>query len=285
MIARAPALLAQLPPVPSGAPPPRLFFRDQYAPVPAYDPADVTAARRYGREALVPAYGSLFGVGYQLEVDYDLSLSIEAFEWYRLLSRAVLGTPPLAMRFLRSVGISAIVRSERGENGRFRPLLEPILDPVPPYRFAGRLVASPDARAVFKRLLEDGFPVDTAYVDETVPGVSPTPAAGRILAALDRPSGLSLDVEVEGPGPGFLMLYRLREAAEEGTLDGRPASVTRVAFGFAGLAVPPGRHRVHLRPDTRWVKIGSVISVVTALALAGTLLVARRRPGSGTPWP
>ncbi|HEX7617055.1 MAG TPA: hypothetical protein VF554_17475 [Thermoanaerobaculia bacterium] len=280
VIARAPALLAPLSPVRGGAPPPRLFFRDLYAPVPVYDLRDLAASGRVGRESLLPAYASLFGVGYQFEVDYDLSLSAEAFEWTRLLSGAVPQTPPLAMRFLRGVGVSAIVRSERGEDGRYRPILEQITDPVPPYRFAGRLVASPDARAVFKRLLDDGFPVDTAYVDEAVPGVSPVPAAGRILAVDDRPSGLFLDVEVEGPGPGFLMLYRLREAVEEATLDGRPARVSRVAFGFAGLAVPPGHHAVRLRPDTRWVKIGAMISAATALALAAALLVPRSRPAA-----
>ena len=283
VIARAPALLSQLPAVPRDAPPPRLFFRDIYAPVPVYDLRDLAASGRVGRESLLPAYGSLFGVGYQFEVDYDLSLSAETFEWTRLLSRAVTETPFLAMRFLRGVGVSAIVQSERDDDGRYRPRLVRILEPVSPYRFAKTLVASTDPRAVFKRLLEDGFAADTAYVDEAVPGVSPAPAAGRILAVFDRPSGLFLDVEVEGPGPGFLMLYRLWEAAEEATLDGRPAPVSRVAFGFAGLAVPPGRHAVRLRPDTRWVKIGSMISAVTALALAASLLVPRRRPASGNP--
>ena len=281
VIARAPAILAGLPTGRSGASPPRLFCRDLYAPVPVYDLRDLAASGRVGRESLVPAYGSLFGVGYQFEVDYDLSLSAETFEWTRLLSRAVLETPPLAMRFVRGVGVSAIVRSERGEDGRYRPRLEPIADPVPPYRFAGKLVSSPDGRAVFKQLLEEGFGVDTAYVDEAVPGVAPAPSAGRILATSDRPSGLFLDVEVDGPGPGFLMLYRLREAAEEATLDGRPVGVARVAFGFAGVSVPPGRHALRLRPDTRWVKIGSMISAVTALALSAVLLVPRRRPAAG----
>ncbi len=281
VIARVPALLSSLVPVAPGAPPPRLFFRDSYAPVPVYDLRDLESATRVGRQSLLPAYGSLFGVGYQFEVDYDLSLPLEAFEWSSLLSRAVRETPPLAQRLVRGVGVTAIVRSERGEDGRYRPRLERIVNPVPPYRFAGRLVASTDRRAVFKRLLEEGFPVDTAYADEAVPGVSAAPAAGRILAVDDRPSGLFLDVEVEGPGPGFLMLYRLWEAAEEATIDGRPARVSRVAFGFAGLAVPPGRHAVRLRPDTRWVKIGAMISAATALALATALLVPRRRPAFG----
>lgn len=280
VITRVPTLLAGLPAPPGGAPPPRLFFRDLYAPVPVY-PRDIRAAGRIGRESLLPAYGSLFGVAYQFEVDYDLSLPAETFEWTRLLNRAVPETPPLAMSIVRGVGVSAIVRSEREEDGRYRPRLVRIADPVPPYRFAAKLVASPDARAVFKRLLEDGFGVDTAYVDEAVPGVSSAPAAGRILAVDDRPSGLFLDVEVAGPGPGFLMLYRLWDAAEEATVDGRPVRASRVAFGFAGLAVPEGRHHLRLRPDTLWVKIGFMISLVSALALASILLTSRRRPASG----
>src|ERR1019366_1169861 len=177
-------------------------------------------------------------------------------------------------------GVSAIVQSDRGPDGRYRPHLVRIGDAVPPYRFAARVVASADARAVFARLLEDGFPADTAYVDAAFPGVPRAPAPGRILNVADRPAGLFFDVEVDGPGPGFLMLYRLREAAEEATLDGRPAPVSQVAFGFAGLSVPPGRHALRLRPDTRWVKIGAVISAVTSLALAVLLLAPWRRDAS-----
>jgi uncharacterized membrane protein YfhO len=78
------------------------------------------------------------------------------------------------------------------------------------------------------------------------------------------------------------MLYRLRESAEEATLDGRPVPVSEVAFGFAGLSVPSGRHSLRLRPDTRWVKIGAVISAVTSFALAAFLLAPWRRDASGS---
>jgi len=277
-----PALLGSLPVSPRDAPPLRLFFRDIYAPVPVYDSRDTSSGSRTGRETLLPAYASLFGVGYQFEVDYDLSLSVEAFEWTRLLSRAVKERPSLALHFVRAAGVSAIVQSDLLANGRYRTHLVRIGDSVSPFRFATRVVASADARAVFARLLEGGFSADTAYVDAALPGVSASPASGRILSVTDRPSGLFLDVEVDGPGPGFLMLYRLREAAEEATLDGRPAPVSQVAFGFAGLPVPPGRHALRLRPDTRWVKIGAVISAVTALALAAALLAPRRRVPSGS---
>jgi hypothetical protein len=281
VVTRRPPLLSSLPAPVGDAPPARLFFNDAYQPVPAYDTRDIGIASRIGRETLLPGYASLFGVGYQFEVDYDLSLSAEAFEWTRLLSKAVPRTPALALRFVRGAGVSAIVRSDLGTDGRYHPHIVKLGNALPPYRFATRVVASADARAVLARLLEDGFPADTAYVDSALPGVPASPAAGRILSTADRPSGLFLDVEVDGPAPGFLMLYRLREAAEEATLDGRPVPVSQVAFGFAGLPVPAGRHALRLRPDTRWVKIGTLISSLTALTLAAALLVPRRRAASG----
>ncbi len=276
VLERAPALLAPLLPLPEGAPPPRLFYQDLYAPVPVYDTRDLAVSGRVARQSLLPAYASLFGVGYQFEVDYDLSLPMEAYEWERMLARAVPESPALARLFVRGAGVAAVVRTAPDADGRFGPTLERIVDAVPPYRFAARLVASDNAPEVFRRLLKDGFPVDTAYVDEPVPGLSEAPSVGRILSVADRPSALTLEVEVPGPEHGFLMLYRLRDAVEDATLDGRRVSAFRLAFGFAGVDVPPGRHSLRLRPDTRWVKIGSVISLLAALSLAG-ILVARRR--------
>ena len=184
-LTQRPPLLAALPEASGDAPPPRLFFNDAYQPAPVYDTRDIGAASRVGRETLLPAYASLFGVGYQFEVDYDLSLSAEAFEWTRLLSRAVPETPSLALRFVRGAGVSAIVRSEPGADGRYRPHLVRIGNALPPYRFATHVVASADARSVFARLLEDGFSADTAYVDAALPGVpasargGPDPLRGR----------------------------------------------------------------------------------------------------------
>jgi hypothetical protein len=87
-----------------------------------------------------------------------------------------------------------------------------------------------------------------------------------------------VDVEVDGPGEAFLMLWRLREAVEDATLDGRPAVVVPMAFGFAGARIPPGRHVLTLRPETRWVKIGALVTALTAAALALAWALRRRGP-------
>jgi hypothetical protein len=282
VLTRRPALLGALPPAAADEPPPRIFPRDLYAPVPVYDRNDLAASNATAREALVPAYASLFGAGYVFEKDYDLSLSVESFEWTRLLARAVPAPGPFPLRLVRAAGASAVVATERGEDGRFRPRLRRIGDAAPPFRFAGRVVASDDARAVFARFLEEGIPPDTAYVDEALPGLPDAPAPGRVLAVRDRPSGLALDVEVDGPSDGFLMLWRLREAVEEAAVDGRKTGTVPMAFGFAGLRVPPGRHAVALRPDTRFVKIGALISAGAAAVLLA-LAASRRRGARGVP--
>ncbi len=276
VLTRPPALLAAWPAAPEDAPPSRIFPRDLYAPVPAYDTQDLAASSRTARASLLPAYASLFGAGYVFEKDYDLSLSVEVFEWMRLFERAVRTPSPLPLRIVRAAGAAAILQSERGEDGRYRPRLVRISDAVPPFRFATRLVASDDAPAVFKRLLDDGADAGTAYVDAALPGFPDAPGAGRVLALRDRPSGLTLDIEVAGPGEGFLMLWRLREAVEDATLDGRRTETVPMAFGFAGIRVPPGRHALALRPETRWVKIGALVTVATAAALALAWALRRR---------
>jgi hypothetical protein len=278
-LTRPPALLERARPA-GDAPPPRIFHRDLYAPVPAYDTQDLAASSRTARTALLPAYGSLFGAGYVFEKDYDLSLSVEVFEWMRLFGRAVPTPDPLPLRIVRAAGASAVLASERGADGRYRPRLLRIADPVPPFRFASRVVASNDAPAVFRRLLEDGADAGTAYVDAALPGFPEAPGAGRILALRDRPSGLGLDVEVDGPGEAFLMLWRVREAVEEATLDGRRSATVPMAFGFAGIRVPPGRHVLVLRPETRWVKIGALVTAATACALALAWALRRRGPAA-----
>jgi hypothetical protein len=280
VLTRPPALLGRARPAGGDAPPPRVFHRDLYAPVPAYDTQDLAASGRTAISSLLPAYASLFGVGYVFEKDYDLSLSVEVFEWMRLFARAVPAPGPLPLQIVRSAGASAVLASERGVDGRYRPRLLRIADPVPPFRFASRVVASNDAPAVFKRLLEDGADSGTAYVDAALPGFPDAPGAGRVVALEDRPSGLSMRVEVDGPGEAFLMLWRVREAVAEAVMDGRRAETVPMAFGFAGIRVPPGRHVLALRPETRWVKIGALVTATTAFAMALAWALRRRAPAT-----
>ncbi len=103
------------------------------------------------------------------------------------------------------------------------------------------------------------------------------PSPGRLLSVRDGGGALHLVVEADGPADAFLMLFRLRQACAEATLDGRPVLVASTDFGFAGVRIPPGRHVVRLRPDTRWVKIGFVGTVAGIVAWLILAVRSRRR--------
>jgi hypothetical protein len=261
---------------PAGSPdgpavsPPRLFHFDSWAPVPRFDMGDLFAANRAARASLDPAYASLFGVAYVLEPDYDVSLPQEAGEWNRLLSRSAPVSSGMTLRFARAVGATAFLRSVQGPDGRFTPALHPLRDPLPPYRFVRQVVSDPDGLGLFRKFLDGGADPLTAWVVRPGKPESRAVPEAAVLSVRDRADGLSLEVDVKGPGESYLMLWRLRAAAREATLDGRPVEVEDATFGFTGLAVPPGRHRLLFRPPggpVRWGLGAAAIGVLACAAL------------------
>jgi len=271
-----PGSLAGWPTPAPGETRPRLVHRDAFVPVPKYLGLDLLAADRLARESLMPEYPGLFGFASLFVPDYDLTLPVEAVEWTRLLTAALPKPGPLPTRFLVNAGASAIVRSEPAAGGTWGVRVEPLSGSRPPWRFAARVVSDPDGRRLFQRFLEDGIDPENAYVDEEPAGES-RPSIGRLVSVRDAADALTIVADVEGPADAFLMLFRLRQACAEATLDGQTVPVARTDFGFAGVRVPPGRHVVRLRPDTRWVKIGLVGTLTGIAALLALALRGRRR--------
>ena len=259
------------------ASPPRLFHYDSWAPVPRFDTGDLLEANRAARASLDPGYASLFGVAYVLEPDYDVSLPQEAGEWNRLVSRSAPVSSGMTLRFARAVGAAAVLRSARDEGGRFVPALRPLEGPLPPYRFAGRVVSDPDGLGLFKKFLDGGADPLTAWVVRPGAPLDRAASEAALLSVRDRADGLFLEVEVKGPSDGYLMLWRLRAATREAVLDGHPVEVEDAAFGFTGLAVPPGRHRLRFRPPGGPVRWGLGAAAIGMLACAA---LWTRRQGS-----
>jgi hypothetical protein len=279
-----PTILQSIPLAPGDTPRPRLFHRDSYAPTPVFDARSLARSNRIAIGSLMPEYVSLFGVASVFELDYDLSLPVEAFEWTRLLRQAVPAPGPLPALLVKSAGAAAVVKSELAPDGQPVVRLGAFEEPVPPWRFASRIVSDEDGKRLFSRFLTEGADPHAAWVDAPLPGpVLPAiPAAGRVVSVRDGADALDLDVSVEGPGEGFLLVYRLRWATEEAFLDGRGVATEGASFGFTGLRIPAGRHTVRLRPPTRWVKIGLLISALSALALGAAVAFdpARGRRGA-----
>lgn len=280
ILTRRPALLPATMPVPRDASPPRLVPRDSLVPVPKFRGRDIQVLTREGAETLTPEYPALFGMASLFSPDYDLTLPEEADEWLRLLGTALPEPGPAPTRLLANAGASAVVRSDPSPGGGFATRVEPLSEAHAPWRFASRVVSDPDGRRLFGRFLKEGIDPDAAYMREGPPGERGA-AAGRVLSVSDRGDALTLEVDASGPGESFLMLFRLRAACEEAQVDGNPVPVLPVDFGFAGVSVPPGRHVVRLRPDTRWVKIGFVGTVTGCAVTLALALASLRRPGRG----
>lgn len=282
ILTRRPLALAAIPMAARDASPPRLVPRDSLVPVPKFEGRDVQALTREGAESLTPEFPALFGAASLFSPDYDLTLPREADEWIRLLGTALPEPGPAPLRLLVNAGASAVVRSEAPQGGRFTTRVEPVAERVAPWRFASRVVSDPDGRRLYERFLKEGIDSEAAYVREGPPGEG-RPASGRVLSIADRGDALSLEVDASGPGESFLMLFRLRVACDEAEIDGKRVPVAPVDFGFSGVRVPPGRHVLRLRPDTRWVKIG-LVGTVTGCAVV-LALARRRRRGRAAPLP
>jgi hypothetical protein len=261
------------------ATPPRFVNRDSLVPVPKFAGLGVVEGSRLAAETLMPEYPALFGIASLFALDYDLTLPAEAVEWTRLLQTALPQPGPMPMRLLSNAGASAVVRSERTPAGGWAVVVDPLAGARPPWRFASRVVSDPDGRRLFKRFLEEGVDPEAAYLEEA-PGGEHSASAGRIVSVRDRPSALTIVTDVDGPGDALLMLFRLRQTCAEATLDGRPLSAVPADFGFTGVRVPPGRHVVRLRPETRWVKMGLVGTLGGSVAWLALALRDRRRRGA-----
>lgn len=105
----------------------------------------------------------------------------------------------------------------------------------------------------------------------------PTPAAGRVVEWLERPS--EWRASVRGASAGELLV--LDQGVHPGwqvTLDGQPAPRLEVAPAFNAVALPPGDHEVTFRfrrPAWAWPLWGALPLFVILLGLA------ERRPGLG----
>jgi len=276
LVGARPEVLAALPASTGPAPPPRVFAETGYRIPRGAGPEDRASEGPHMVTWAFPFTPGLFGVGTLLERDYDFSLPRAQLDWVLLLERTGAGSPvPVALA--RSAGALAVVTSTTGAGGRPVPVLRPVPEPVPPFRFVRRVVRSADVSRSAGQLLGEGAPVDTAFLVGEGPPVAPGP--GRVVSVSDRPSGLELVVSVPGPAPAYLLVCRPHAAARRATLDGRRVATEEANLGYTGLAVPPGTHVVRLQPQGRWLIIAAVLSILGLVASAALLRAGGPRGG------
>lgn len=273
LLEQRPALLASLPAARGDEPPPRLLSLNVLNLPRGAAPNDPRAGGETMTFWAVPWTATRFGVASVLEGDYDAALPRAQFDWAILLEQSP-AEGPLAAALARWSGALGVVETDRRAAGPPEPRLRLLPDPAAPVRFVRRVVREGEPRAAATRFLYERAPVEIAFL--TGRGEPQAPSAGRVLRVSDRPSRLEIEVEVDGPGPAYLLACRPIVATRDAELDGRPATVDETVIGYSGIAVPKGRHVVRLRPYRRWLIIASVISALGLVAI--TSLFRRRRP-------
>ncbi len=271
-----PAVLADLPVPGSDSPPPRLLPLGGKRVPDGVAPDDPKASGAAMTAWAIPWTFTRFGVASVFEPDYDAALPQEQFEWTLLLESSSADSP-VARALARAAGAVGAVYPDREAGGRFVPRLLFFADPVPPVRFVDRVSREEGPREAATHFLRERAPVDAVFLP--TPGTRLLPSRGRVLRVSDRPSRLEVEVEVAGPGAGYLLVCRSPVATREATLDGRSVTVDDANVGFTGLAVPPGRHVVRLQPSGTWL----IIAVVFSTLGLGALITLSRRGRSRGP--
>lgn len=152
---------------------------------------------------------------------------------------------------------------------------------APEVLFAETILRTPHLNAAWDLLRDPGFDPERHAV---IPGdaVDPLPEggsdgpAGRLRVVRRGPE--AVEVEVDAPGPGVLVVQRSHLPIWRATVDGAPAEVEPANLYRMGVRVPAGAHRVRLWVDRRPLVAslaGSGLGATGLLALA--VLAVRRR--------
>jgi hypothetical protein len=142
----------------------------------------------------------------------------------------------------------------------------------PRYYFSDQIVTIRDREDFGKQLSNSKFSDRVAFVARP----SFVPASGVIHNIRETANTAALDVE--SAGQGFLVMSVTPHKYWTIRVDGSrvPAIVTNI--GYQGIIVTPGRHRVEMEYRNELVRVGMLISLITAAVLIGIIVVYRHTP-------
>jgi hypothetical protein len=127
----------------------------------------------------------------------------------------------------------------------------------------------------FAGMVRNGTPPDAAFIlGETKPAISP---AGRVMDTRWGPS--SVDIDIEAPDGGFLVISESHFPGWEARVDGAPAVVNRVNGRIMGVRVAPGARQVQLELRSPGLRRG-LQAVLACVLVMLALLWRQRRAGT-----
>jgi hypothetical protein len=120
-----------------------------------------------------------------------------------------------------------------------------------------------------------GLPDVPAIGCDEMPPANARP--GLSTAALVREEPTQLELAIEPPAPGLLVVSEPWTPRWRVTLDGKSVEPARVDYALVGLPVPAGRHVVVFTYVDQPLRVGGAISVAAVAVLVGLVIAARRR--------
>ena len=145
-------------------------------------------------------------------------------------------------------------------------------DAFGPAWIASELHRVPDPEAAWLALVTSDRPL--AVVDEGALAGHSWPESSDGVARLRRATARALDVDVEAPAGGVLVVP-VHGAGWTARVDGEETTPLRVNGALTGVVVPPGAREVRLASLPATFLLGALLSAVALLAL---LLWALRVP-------
>jgi hypothetical protein len=143
-----------------------------------------------------------------------------------------------------------------------------------------------DHTEAWKAIHEPGFdPTRTIVLEQAQ--VKTAVEAARIAPGRDQAAHLAfvryglnaVEIRVEAPTSGWLLLSDVYYPGWRATIDGAPTSVLRADYAFRAVRVPAGDHEIEMTFAPRTWRVGLVLSLTTWLALAaGAARRLRSRP-------
>jgi hypothetical protein len=98
-----------------------------------------------------------------------------------------------------------------------------------------------------------------------------------VPARIVRYEPAHVEIEVDAPAAGWLVLSDTHYPGWEATVDGAPAPIARANFLFRAVWVEPGSRRVEFAYRPRSFRLGAAAGVAGLAAAGAALLFERRR--------
>ncbi len=236
--------------------------------------SDKSLYRVDGRLGLGENYGTLVGLQ---DIRGISPLRLSTLDAYY-------GLPPYRLHQLlgvkyvftdwRQLEVPSTIRAE-AQDGTLPLYLHEIDDPMPRAWMAYRVMVTPDAGQALGWLADPGFDIQGTVILEAEPDIDlpdEPPADPQVKVERYEPEGIVLGVDT--PADGVLVLSEMDYPGWQAMVDGQRVGVWRANVGLRALPLEAGQHSVEFAYRPLSVKVGAVLSgisagVLLALALSG----------------